>query len=1653
MYKSKHTKSKSDTDFHENKNIIDDISGSLKIFQNNLLKNNKTVRKSVKTKKKENAIFVRALSVINKNEQESLFITGFEKILLFKKQLDTFFFEKKLPLIKLNLDNSLQIIKKKIDELKEKLIKECPILFNSVLIDKLNEFNEVIKSLIETKPQEFYKEVKFAILAQFEKIRLEIFELLENLEDSNNDNKEDINKIKNELNFNHGILFKFNATSEFQIDNDLINENTNIKRRDSFIHRITEIKENIISVIKPKKQQILQFIEDISHEILFSLTKFSYIIDYYSLTISYLNTQLFKIIITYIEKNENNKFNSKIEENKILFFIELILILNRTFSKKSSLDINQENLSESSILNSMGKFILNNIHEVIPKCHEFDDVKMFLGDKISKSLFINSQENNLYYKNYMKSFENNKKIILVKSFKFYYDLKLIFWKSVYTKIDTNAKTPNICCRICEQNIPLSEFVLHVYYCKEQNNYYKKIIYFKSKMKKYINSLEIYRTKVNQKIFNLENNFWKKNIEMNKILKKIEKDNDLLNIIKNKNEDFLHVLIKIYINENNKPNDYYENNPDKLPIVSTLIYLTYFVYILNKKQANNDSNVEDEELSDILGNILSYLIQTFFYTEYFLEVRHTRTKSNIYLNDIHSSFQSSSNDLECYYSPKGRFYSTKNVIINDLSIDKKTSPPRIPENRRRRSLIRHQTFSNMMQDIKSVFSFNKTLLNQNQSNMSQNISQSINQSANQNQSNVESSLDMNSSSSNLDKIEDIKSIEIKPKKTDHHLNFFEARSNSENKSGGVFSFFFNPKKKSSEGNLKQIFSETKQTNSYKTHRGFFLQSKHPNSSKFLLQHRSLESNKEEPVKIDDNKPILNFENKDSSIDADNNQEHSFFNKGINSFDRKISNLDSFSGSFAENDKDKDKDKNDNNINIINNNYISISSKINAKFNLNIDKKAPSLFLKSDKTLLNYTPSLSFREGNKKSLFQIQHAESKDIEKKVEKKSFGNNLLYKKESFEKFDLEEKENKIPSEKGDIENKENFLNSQFEKIDVDDKKRGISPDIGKRKGKKKDTEKDKHLVLIDDYESSSERKNSSECEDSEESDNSKDSKNKNSILNLKHTKSKEKEKEKENENDNSNSNSNSNDKDYFNKVIVESDDEIDKNIKNSNNESHNNSFTGELKEYQEIFADLDEEKNWFNFGANFFMNSDINSQNENVINIIKELLCEINNEKETEKGDNNDENDIDNEKSKSNINSLNNSQIRLSDSNIKFSNFKLILPLAKGGYGTVGLYKKTKTGDMYAIKSVGINNMKEKKMSQTLQNERNILKEISSDYIVNSYYIFKDQVNYYFVMEYLPGGDVYNLLSSIILPFSTIQLIIAETLLAVNYLHSINIIHHDIKPENILIAKDGHFKLSDFGLSKTVNEEEVKKDEEEDSEFIKSSSNSAGSSSINSDQEQEKDDNKIEGTLFYMAPELFTGEYPTGKSIDYWAIGIVIFELFTFKVPFEAETQEKTRQNIIDYNINWEPMYSEEVTKNYKNYIDCAVDLIKKFIFFNPKQRWGDHNFKEIQNHEFFKGFDWVNIKKIKNSAVISHLKKVVEKNNKKIKELNKTNEGENNGNLICEVDLAYDELNVNFSQRIDNLQKRNNELIKMKFKKNEIKIEDDDKSYKRSLLFDLQ
>jgi serine/threonine protein kinase len=312
---------------------------------------------------------------------------------------------------------------------------------------------------------------------------------------------------------------------------------------------------------------------------------------------------------------------------------------------------------------------------------------------------------------------------------------------------------------------------------------------------------------------------------------------------------------------------------------------------------------------------------------------------------------------------------------------------------------------------------------------------------------------------------------------------------------------------------------------------------------------------------------------------------------------------------------------------------------------------------------------------------------------------------------------------------------------------------------------------------------------------------------------------------------------------------------------------------------------------------------------------------------------------------------------------------------------------------------------------------------------------------MEYLPGGDVYTLLSKNNLPKKTIQLIVAETILAVNYLHSIRIIHHDIKPENILISAKGHFKLSDFGLSKTLPENGENEVEEVHvknlREFIEFNEYPLN---FGDDEDENKD---AVGTLNYMAPELFTDKYTLGSGIDYWAIGVLIFDLYSYSLPFEAKTQEETRNNIIKLKIDWSKLINDEVKKVYGN-IDTAIDLIKKFLKENPAERWGDKTLDKIKNHKFFEGFNWDDVQNIKNETVKEYVKQRVKENNNKIKQLNikykekKENNEKNNNNIedgypsIIEINLSENDEKYFFTERLDNLNKKNSEIIKKKITK---------------------
>ncbi|GAX76983.1 hypothetical protein CEUSTIGMA_g4430.t1 [Chlamydomonas eustigma] len=146
----------------------------------------------------------------------------------------------------------------------------------------------------------------------------------------------------------------------------------------------------------------------------------------------------------------------------------------------------------------------------------------------------------------------------------------------------------------------------------------------------------------------------------------------------------------------------------------------------------------------------------------------------------------------------------------------------------------------------------------------------------------------------------------------------------------------------------------------------------------------------------------------------------------------------------------------------------------------------------------------------------------------------------------------------------------------------------------------------------------------------------------------------------------------------------------------------------------------------------------------------------------------------------------------------FLIIKPISRGAFGRVYLARKKATGDLFAIKVMKKKDLIRKNMVESVNNERNILALANNPFVVRFYYSFTSRENLYIVMEYLNGGDCFSLLKQFGgLDEDVARQYVAETVLALEYCHTQGIIHRDMKPDNMLISKDGHVKLTDFGLS----------------------------------------------------------------------------------------------------------------------------------------------------------------------------------------------------------------------------------------------------------------
>lgn len=305
----------------------------------------------------------------------------------------------------------------------------------------------------------------------------------------------------------------------------------------------------------------------------------------------------------------------------------------------------------------------------------------------------------------------------------------------------------------------------------------------------------------------------------------------------------------------------------------------------------------------------------------------------------------------------------------------------------------------------------------------------------------------------------------------------------------------------------------------------------------------------------------------------------------------------------------------------------------------------------------------------------------------------------------------------------------------------------------------------------------------------------------------------------------------------------------------------------------------------------------------------------------------------------------------------FDILKPISRGAFGTVYLAIKKKTNDLFAIKVLKKEQLKRRKQTERVLAERNIMAIASSEFIVNFYYSFQGQKNFYIVMEYCRGGDVFSLLQKHLQDNQAFSIemakqFISETILALKHLHSHNIVHRDLKPDNILICSDGHIKLTDFGLSELglIDLDPLYAETVISSPILSPNGDRSRKFGDSIDKEAER----FRGTPDYLAPEILLGEEHS-TPVDWWAVGILLFEFLYGCPPFNSDTPSEIFDNILSLNIPWPPRDIDDTPKE-------AIDLIEKLLVIDPKKRLGANGAEEVMNHPFFKDVDWVNLRKIR-------------------------------------------------------------------------------------------
>ena len=323
-----------------------------------------------------------------------------------------------------------------------------------------------------------------------------------------------------------------------------------------------------------------------------------------------------------------------------------------------------------------------------------------------------------------------------------------------------------------------------------------------------------------------------------------------------------------------------------------------------------------------------------------------------------------------------------------------------------------------------------------------------------------------------------------------------------------------------------------------------------------------------------------------------------------------------------------------------------------------------------------------------------------------------------------------------------------------------------------------------------------------------------------------------------------------------------------------------------------------------------------------------------------------------------------RLKRAKLSKDDFEPLTIIGRGAFGEVRLVRDKSNAQIYAMKKLKKTEMVRRGQVDHVKAERNVLAEVHDEAVVKLFYSFQDEDYLYLIMEYLPGGDMMTLLMRRdTLTEEETQFYIAQTVLALETVHAANFIHRDIKPDNLLLDKHGHMKLSDFGLCKPVDGEILKSlpsvmeeegEEEDGVDNIDSSSEMRQKQLKNWHENRRRLAYSTVGTPDYIAPEVLLKK-GYGLECDFWSVGAIMYEMLIGYPPFYSDEPMTTCRKIVHWKHHLKFPQEVVLSANAKNLIErllCDVD-----------NRVGSNGgADEIKAHPFFDGLDWDNLYAVK-------------------------------------------------------------------------------------------